>query len=72
MTGFQLIRGVRAELFDGRFTSRWSIDDPALGALDAPASIQAGATFQYMPPEPEDGRRKGIGMSRTVSREALQ
>jgi hypothetical protein len=70
MTGFQIIRGLRAKLFNGDFTSRWSIDDPALGALDAPANIQAGATFQYMPPE--DGRRKGIGMARTVSREVLQ
>ena len=70
MTGFQIIRGVLAELFDGDFTSRWSIDDPALGALDAPEAIQAGGTFQYMPPA--DGRRKGIGMARTVSREALQ
>lgn len=51
-------------------TSRWSIDDPALGALDAPERIDAGAMFQYMPAG--DGRRKAIGMQRTVSREALQ
>ena len=70
MTGFQIICGLRAKLFSGDFTSRWSIDDPALGALDAPANIQAGATFQYMPAG--DGRRKAIGMQRTVSREALQ
>lgn len=70
MTGFQLIRGLRAKLFDGRFVSRWSIDDPALGALDAPERIDAGAMFQYMPAS--DGRRKAIGMQRTVSREALQ
>ena len=70
MTGFQLIYGVLADLFDGDFTSRWSIDDPALGALDAPEKIGAGAMFQYMPAG--DGCRKAIGMQRTVSREALQ
>jgi hypothetical protein len=70
MTGFQLISGLRTKLLDGKFISRWSIDDPALGALDAPEKIEAGAMFQYMPAG--DGRRKAIGMPVTVLRDALQ
>ena len=66
MTGLQMIFDLRAHLFDGDFLSRWSIDDPALGALDAPSYIPAGSTCQLC------RRRdcsKWLSLQRTVPRD---